>query len=77
VENLGDFEAQLLFLAKASETFNKIVDQAAVPRGTMREIDMISYLQSKCQHAKRWVSNYRDRANIRINLVCTLSPIAL
>ena len=73
-ENLCDFEEQLIFLAKASETFTKIAKPVDVSGGTPREIDMITYLRSKCQHSKRWISNYKDRAEIRINLVSTILP---
>jgi len=32
-------------------------------------MESFDYLDSQCDIFRRWVSNYRDRTNIRINLV--------
>lgn len=33
---------------------------------------LLRYIRSACLHSKRWVSNYRDRVNIQINLVSSI-----
>jgi hypothetical protein len=68
VENLVDFEEQIKFLTDASEKIRLAIKPTLVP-GAASEADMLSYLLSKGRHSRRWISNYRDRANIRINLV--------
>jgi hypothetical protein len=67
VENLIDFEEQMKFLTDTSEKIRLAIKFTLV-LGAPREADMLSYLLSKGRHSKRWMSNYRDRANIRINL---------
>jgi hypothetical protein len=68
VENFTDLEELIKFLIGASEKVRLAIDPTPAA-GTTNEADMLSYLLSKVHYSKRWVSNYRDRANIRINLV--------
>jgi hypothetical protein len=68
VENFTDLEELIKFLIGASEKVRLAIDPTPLA-GTTNEVDMLSYLLSKVHSSKRWVSNYRDRANIRINLV--------
>jgi len=68
VENFADLEGIVNFLIGASEKIRLAIDLTP-PMGTTNEADMLFYLLSEVQYSKRWVSNYRDRANIRINLV--------
>ncbi|PMD47753.1 hypothetical protein L207DRAFT_523115 [Hyaloscypha variabilis F] len=72
VENFIDLEELTKFLIGASEKVKLAIDPTPAA-GTTNEADMLSYLLSKVHHSKRWVSNYRDRANIRINLTFHLS----
>lgn len=67
--DVSSFEQQLIFLAEASEAFRKTQGLLAAPAGLSSEANQIAYLRSKCSHTIRWISNYKDRANIRINLV--------
>jgi hypothetical protein len=68
VDNFTDFEEQIKFLTEASEKIRLAINTTPAA-GTTSEADMLSYLLSKVQFSKRWISNYWDRANIRINLV--------
>ena len=68
VVNFTDLEELMKFLIGASEKIRPAINQTPAA-GTTSEAEMLSYLLSKVQFSKRWVSNYRDRANIRINLV--------
>ena len=68
MENFTDLEELMKFLIGASEKVRLAIDPTPAA-GTTNEADMLSYLLSKVHYSKRWVSNYRDRANIRINLV--------
>ena len=63
----------MLFLAEASEAFRKIQTLPPAPAGLSSETSQIAYLISRCKHSKRWITNYKDRANIRINLAFHLS----
>lgn len=72
VENFIDLEELIKFLIGASEKVRLAIDPTPAA-GTTNEADMLSYLLSKVHYSKRWVSNYRDRANIRINLAFHLS----
>ena len=69
LEDLSDLEERIMFLIKASGEIKKALTLHSKPIFIMEEIYMLEYLLSKCKHSKRWISNYRDRANIRINLV--------
>jgi hypothetical protein len=69
LEDFNDLEERVIFLIKAAETFTKAVALHGRSIGTTSEIYMLEYLLSFCKHSKRWISNYKDRTNIRINLV--------
>jgi hypothetical protein len=68
VENFTDLEELMQFLLDASEKIRHAISPTLIP-GTTSEAEILSYFLSKAHSSKRWVSNYRDRANIRINLV--------
>jgi len=64
------------FLLDASEKIRHAITPNPTA-GTTSEVEMLSYLLSKAHSSKRWVSNYRDRANIRINLVSSVLAFKL
>jgi hypothetical protein len=68
VENFVDFEEMMKFLLDASEKISHAITPN-LTTVTTSEAEMLSYLLSKVHSSKRWISNYRDRASIRINLV--------
>jgi hypothetical protein len=72
LQDLSDFSAQLKFLR---ETFTKFkrgfggdpsLSSAENASDIMESFDL---LDSRSDIYRRWVSNYRDRTNIQINLV--------
>lgn len=69
LEDMQDLEERIVYLIKVSNTFSKASILLGQPITVANEIYMLEYLLSKCLQSKRWVANYRDRANIRINLV--------
>lgn len=69
VENLKDLEEQLNFHLQTSQKVKDAITSQTEPVGLADEIYMLEYLLSACRDAEQWILNYRDRANIRINLV--------
>lgn len=67
--DVSSFDEQLKFVAEASEAFRRLQNLPPAPAGLSAEASQVAYLISKCRHSKRWIENYRDRTNIRINLV--------
>ena len=79
LQHVSDFLAQLQFLRRA---YGKYMKNLQDPRNgwwvdvTSNTDESIEVLESRCDIYVRWISNYRDRTNIRINLV-SFSPFVL
>lgn len=72
LQDISDLSAQLRFLQKS---YTEYMDNLQDPinnwpvDGTSNTKESFEALESKCNIYGRWVSNYRDRTNFRINLV--------
>jgi len=73
LEDLNDLEATLLFLQELHRTIASTTKSQA---SLTNRANKISYLLSGCRNSRRWISNYNDRTNIRINLVSS-QPLSL
>ncbi|MCJ1479399.1 hypothetical protein MMC13_008084 [Lambiella insularis] len=74
LEHVTDLQERLGFLSTALQRFRS--SAKGLPASESLKVtvndetsDKIHYLLSNCTISRRWVSNYRDRTNIRINLV--------
>jgi hypothetical protein len=74
-EGLAGFEERIKFLLKAYSRYMDSINSYQNQGGDWslnEEVlvdDSIKYLASRCDIYKRWAINYKDRTNIRINLV--------
>jgi len=78
--DFSDFEERMEFLLKTSNVLKNLQKEHATPTTPTSKLDietqdemMLEFLLSKCRHSKRWIRNYRDHTNIRINLAFHLS----
>lgn len=69
LEDMSDIEERILLIQEANDLFGRESSSLC----SVHQANHISYLLSRCRTSKRWISNYKDRANIRINLAFHLS----
>ncbi|KFA70707.1 hypothetical protein S40288_11282 [Stachybotrys chartarum IBT 40288] len=72
LENLANIEQALDFLDSAMDQLSKS-GYPITAQAIETDRQLLRYIRSACLHSKRWVSNYRDRVNIQINLAFHLS----
>jgi hypothetical protein len=65
LEDMNDLEDRIILAREANELFR----QESKSSISATRANKLAYLLSKCRTTKRWVTNYKDRTNIRINLV--------
>ncbi|KAM7191321.1 hypothetical protein V8F20_009376 [Naviculisporaceae sp. PSN 640] len=75
-EDLGDIQRRISLLLEASEAFQRMQSKTAL--STMRhDHGLLKALQRRCEISRSWLLNYRDRTNIKINLVFHASTVQL
>ena len=71
-QDISDLSAQLQFLQGSYEQYMKVLGDPGEDWPLDRTADTnesFEALESRCNVYSRWVTNYRDRTNIRIGLV--------
>ncbi|OCK81948.1 hypothetical protein K432DRAFT_380841 [Lepidopterella palustris CBS 459.81] len=76
LQDLSDFSAQLQFLRNSYAKYLNAFENSSQNRdegGSSNIDESFEVLDSRCNIYRRWVVNYRDRTNIRINLLFHLA----
>jgi hypothetical protein len=68
VEYLYDLEELITFLIKASNKISTFIEDKEAKQ-QLQNTDTLEQILSTTMKAGRWIKSFRDRINIRINLV--------
>lgn len=71
--DLDQYIKRMEFLETSAENFSEFYKDSSDLDADSLEIEKITYLRSETIISKLWIGNYRDRINIEINLVGSLS----
>jgi hypothetical protein len=82
VEDLTDLEERIQFLQQAYQSFKEGFRDVSTPSSSsmkepkdVAEISVLfGYLLSKTRITRRWITNYKNRTKIRIDLVSNEPP---
>jgi len=77
--DLEEIAGRIRFLMETEIKFRALLhpvsgkEGAKIPEATSTTYESLEYVHSRCQIWSQWINNYKDRTNIRINLIFNLS----